>query len=572
MASTPARSISKINLQLAIILLVIIILLGIGFRFFKIDHKLYWHDEVYTSMRAAGFTRQEIDNNLFQNRIIAASELQKYQRLKPESTAADTIHSLVTEDPQHPPLYFLLARFWMQHFGSSLTASRSLAALLSLLAFPLMYALAWELFSSHLVALLATAFIALSPFDILYAQTARQYSLLAVTVIGSSWLLLRAIRLQSWKNWGFYALSISLGLYTHPFFALTLIGQGSFLICRQLFINNFPSQGDVSTRNFSSIDYKTSPALSGTIPLARGELGMAVFNLSKNSYIYQFSLAVIAAIILYIPWLFVLITNFQRASDTTGWTQVSPGFLYLVKLWLLSFTAIFVDLDFGFDSVWTYLLRLPFLFLIIGAIYQIYRHASRSTNLFILTSVFVPFLILVLPDIILGGKRSAVSRYLVSCFPGIQLAVAYLLATKIQTSQRLWRVVLAAVFTASIVSCTVSAFSDTWWNKDLSYYNAEIARIINKNALNTTSQKSQVVITDSGDDFTNMGDLISLSYLLDKDVQLLLLSDSPNFDLLKGYADSFIFRPSEKLRLAIEQKQGKLEPVLESARLWKLKL
>ena len=572
MASTPERSISKIHLRLLIILLVIIILLGIGFRFFKIDHKLYWHDEVYTSMRAAGFTRQEIDNNLFQNRIIAASELQKYQRLKPESTAADTIRSLVTEDPQHPPLYFLLARFWMQHFGSSLTASRSLAALLSLLAFPLMYALAWELFSSHLVALLATAFIALSPFDILYAQTARQYSLLAVTVIGSSWLLLRAMRLQSWKNWGFYALSIALGLYTHPFFTLTLIGQGAFLICSQLFINNVQNQGAVNPPDFNSIDRKTSPALSETIPLPTGGLGRGVFNLSKNSHVSQFLLAVIAAIILYLPWLFVLITNFQRASDTTGWTQVSPGFFYLVKLWLLSFTAIFVDLDFGFDSVWTYLLRLPFLLLIIVAIYQIYHHTSRSTNLFILTSVFVPFLILALPDIILGGKRSAVSRYLVSCFPGIQLAVGYLLATKIQTSQRLWRVVLAAIFTASIVSCTASAFSDTWWNKDLSYYNAEIARIINKNTLNIISPKPQLVIADSGDDFTNMGDLISLSYLLDKDVQLLLLSESYNFDLLRDYEDSFVFRPSEKFRLAIEQRQGKLEPVLDYGRLWRLKL
>ncbi|MDF0552568.1 glycosyltransferase family 39 protein [Kamptonema sp. UHCC 0994] len=534
MATISDKFINGINLRLLVILLVIAIIIGVGFRFFQIDHKLYWHDEVYTSIRAAGFTRQEIDNNLFQNRIIAASELQNYQKLKPGSTAADTIRSLVIEDPQHPPFYFLMARLWMQQFGSSLTASRTLPALLSLLAFPLMYGLAWELFSSHLVALFATAFIALSPFDILFAQTARQYSLLAVIVIGSSWLLLRAIRLENWKYWGYYSLSIALGLYTHPFFALTIIGQGAFLISQRLFITNFKNQGAV--------------------------------NLSK------FFLAVIAAILLYSPWIFVLITNFQRASDTTGWTQISPGFLYLVKLWLLSFTAIFVDLDFGFDNVWTYLLRLPFFLLIFAAIYNIYRQTNRSTTLFIITSIFVPFLILVLPDIILGGKRSAVSRYLVSCFPGIQLAVGYFLATKIQTSQRLWRVILAAIFTASIISCTVSAFSDTWWSKDLSYYNAEVAKIINNNQLKIASTKSQIVIADSGDDFTNMGDLISLSYLLDKDVQLLLLSDSPNLDLLKGYADFFVFRPSEKLHLVIEQKQGKLEPVLEYARLWKLKL
>jgi len=528
MASTPDKFISEINLRLLVILLVIAIIIGVGFRFFQLDRKLYWHDEVYTSMRAAGFTRQEIDNNLFQNRIIAASELQQYQRLKPGSTAADTIHSLAIEDPQHPPFYFLMARFWMQHFGSFLTASRTLPALLSLLSLPLMYGLAWELFASHLVALFATAFIALSPFDILFAQTARQYSLLAVTVIGSSWLLLRAMRLQGVRNWGVYGVAIALGLYTHPFFILTLIGQGAFVICHRLFISN-------------------------------------------NSNISKFFLALTAAILLYSPWIFVLTTNFKRAVATTDWTQISPGFIYLAKLWLLSFSSLFIDLDFGFNSISNYLIRLPFLLLIVAAIYKIYRHTSRSIILFILTSTFIPFLILALPDIILGGKKSAVSRYLVSCFPGIQLAVAYFLATKIQTNQRLWRVVLAAVFTASIVSCTVSAFSDTWWSKDLSYHNAEVANFINKTVINAASPQATILISDKGDDFTNMGDLLSLSYLLYKDVQLLLMSDSPNLELLKSYANSFVFRPSEKLRLTIEQKQGKLEPVLESARLWKLK-
>ncbi|HLO47266.1 MAG TPA: glycosyltransferase family 39 protein [Kamptonema sp.] len=530
MTSTINKNISKFNLKLLFILLAIAIIIGVSFRGFQLERKVYWHDEVYTSMRAAGYTRQEIDRELFQNRFIAAPELQKYQKVKPGSTAADTINSLAIEDPQHPPFYFLIARFWMQQFGSSRTASRSLPALLSLLSLPLIYGLAWELFASHWAALFATTFLALSPFDILFAQTARQYSLLAVTVIGSSWLLLRAIRLQIVKNWGFYALAIALGFYTHPFFSLTLIGQGAFIICHKNFISN-------------------------------------------QTTISKFFLAITAALILYTPWIFVLINNFKRAADTTAWTQIFPGFSYLLKLWLLSFTALFIDFDFGFNSVGTYLLRLPFLLLIIVALYKVYRRTSRSTSLFILTSIFVPFLILALPDIILGGKRSAVSRYLVSCFPGIQLAVAYLLATKIQTHQWFWRLVLVALLTSSIASCTVSAFSDTWWSKDLSYYNAEVAKIINKNETNATvATTSTIVISDHGNDFTNMGDFISLSYLFDKNVQLLLMSDSPNFDLLKSNTEFFVFRPSEKLRSAIiEQKQGRLESILDYAELWKLK-
>jgi uncharacterized membrane protein len=512
-------------------LLAIGILLGIGFRFFELDRKLYWHDEAYTSIRAAGFTRQEIDDKLFQNRIVPAPELQKYQRIKPGSTEADTIRSLALEDPQHPPLYFLMARWWMQQFGSSLTASRSLPAILSLLSLPLMYALAQELFASNLAALLATAFLALSPFDILFAQTARQYSLLTATVIGSSWLLLRAVRLRALPNWACYSLAIALGLYTHPFFSLTLIGHGVFIIAYWLFVKKTKLRGYVT-----------------------------------NS---QFFLAVTAALILYIPWIYVLATNLGRASATTDWTRDSPGLLYLVKLWTLSFTALFFDLEFGFNNIWTYLLRLPFLLLILAAIYKICRRTSSSTWLFILTSIFVPFLLLALPDIILGGKRSAVSRYLISCFPGVQLAVAYLLASNVKNQQRFWQVTLALVFTASVASCTVSAFSDTWWSKDVSYFNAEVAKIINKEAIANRSIKDTIVISDRGNDFTNMGDLLSLSYLLDKDVRLMLLSQSPDMEMLNKYSAPLVLRPSEKLRSALKQNQRRLEPILESARLFR---
>ncbi|MEG5174754.1 glycosyltransferase family 39 protein [Microcoleus sp. B3-D7] len=512
-------------------LLAIGILLGIGFRFFEIDRKLYWHDEAYTSIRAAGFTRQEIDDELFQNRIVPAPELQKYQRIKPGTTEADTIRSLALEDPQHPPLYFLIARWWMQQFGSSLTASRSLPAVLSLLSLPLMYALAQELFASNLAALLATALLALSPFDLLFAQTARQYSLLTATVIGSSWLLLRAVRLRGWQDWVFYSLAIAFGFYTHPFFSLTLIGHGVFIIAYWLFVKKTKLPGHVT-----------------------------------NS---QFFLAVTAALILYIPWIYVLATNLERASATTDWTRVSPGWLYLVKLWTLSFTALFFDCDFGFDNIWTYLLRLPFLLLIAAALYIICRRVSTSTWLFIVTSIFVPFLILALPDLILGGKRSAVSRYLISCFPGVQLAVAYLLASNVKTQQRFWQVILALVFTASVASCTVSAFSDTWWSKDLSYFNAEVAKIINKEAIANRSIKDTIVISDRGNDFTNMGDLLSLSYLLDKDVRLMLMSQSPDMEMLNKYSAPLVFRPSEKLRSALKQNQRRLEPILQYARLFR---
>jgi uncharacterized membrane protein len=515
------------------VLLTIVIILGVAFRFINLDRKVYWHDEVYTSMRAAGFTRGEIDEELFQNKIIPAPTLQKFQQIKPGSTVADTIDSLKVEDPQHPPLYFLMARFWMQNFGGSLTASRLLPALLSLFSLPLMYKLAMELFNSQRVAWMATTLLAISPFDILFAQTARQYGLLATLVIGSSLSLLRSLRHSHWKNWTVYGISVALGLYTHPFFALTLIGHGVFVL--------------LGRRNTETNRWIVAPVAQGI-----------------NRWL-GFGSAIALALLLYAPWIRVLLTNSQRAAATTDWARIPQPFSYLVKLWTLSFTSLFIDLDFGFNNPWTYLLRVPFVVMILGALYFVYRRTPRRVWLFILTSVFVPFLLLALPDLLVGGKRSAVSRYLISCYPGIQLAVAYLLAIGLTTGKAFWRGALAVVMTASVISCGTSALAETWWNKDLSYDNATVSRLVNAEAA-----KNPVVASDIGDDFTNTGDLISLSFRLKDNVRLFLMSRPSNFEAIAQEPEVLLFRPSNTMREAIAQKGWRLQMVSAPGRLWRL--
>jgi len=506
------------------------VLLGLFFRFFRLDYKIYWHDETYTTMRAAGYTRDQIDQELFQNRVISAPSLQKFFQIKPGSTAADTIRSLATEDPQHPPLYFLLSRVWMQLFGSSYTATRSLSAVLSLLGLPLMYWLAMELFASPMAALLATALLALSPVNILFDQTARQYGLLTVAIIGSSWLLLRALRLARWRSWLWYAIATAVGLYTHPFFGLTLIGQGAYALLRI---------------------WMPAPD-----PFRRKR---------QVSTLKGFTGAIALALVLYAPWLWVLVSNMGRALATTDWSRVSPGLPYLVKLWTLSFTSVFFDLDFGFDNPWTFVVRGVFMVMIGWALYTVCRRTPPITWLFILTSVLIPFLLLALPDVIQGGKRSAVTRYLISCFPGIQLAVGYWLMVGLRSGQRIWQGILALVLAGSIASCTVSAAADTWWSKDLSYSNGKIARYIN-------SLPAPVVISNLGDDYTNTGDLLAMSDRLEPKVKLLLLHPkTPDLTLVETEHDKgsnlLIFRASDQLRNQLAQQQWQLIQVMSGERL-----
>ena len=506
--------------------ILVVLILGIVFRFFNLDYKVYWFDEVYSTTRTAGFAIQEIEQAIFCNQIIAASELQTYQRPKPNSTAIDTVNVLIAEDAKHPPLYFLLAHFWMRSMGSSITASRTLPALLSLLSLPLIYSLASELFTSRQAAYLATGLLALSPFDILFAQTVRQYSLLTVIIIGSSVLLLQALRLKTWRTWILYGLVCAMGLYTHLFFGLTLIAHAVSVFCYGVF----------SRRPWLMLKYLSAIAITS---------------------------------LLYIPWLGIMATHNQRALSSTDWTRTAVGFLYLVKFWILSFTSLFFDLDFG-DTVWTYLLRLPFVLLIGAAIYTVCRQTRGYFRLFILSLIFIPFLSLAVPDVFIGGKRSAVTRYLINCFPGVQLAVAYFLDRQLRKRQRIWSFILVAIFTGSLVSCSFSAFSQTWWNKGVSYFNAETAILIN-------AETAPLVISDRGQNFTNKGNLISLSYRLNQDVKLLLLSYPPKSEVLQTLSlptdkPIFVYRPSGKLRDILKSKVGQLEAVSRNAGLWQLKL
>jgi uncharacterized membrane protein len=142
----------------------------------------------------------------------------------------DTVKGLATEEPQLSPLYFILARFWVQSFGPQVAAVRSLSAWISLLAFPRVYWLCWELFRSASVGGMAVTIVAVRLFHVLYAQEARPYMSFAVLVLLSNAILLRAIALQKFPArfkslsklskavWSIYAIALSLGLYSSLLF------------------------------------------------------------------------------------------------------------------------------------------------------------------------------------------------------------------------------------------------------------------------------------------------------------------------------------------------------------------
>ncbi len=452
-------------------LIIVLLVLGVFFRFVNLDRKVYWYDETATSLRISGYTWTELKHQLLEH-VVSVEDLQHYQRINPDKGIINTIKGLALEEPQHPPLYFIMELFWVQWFGNSVAVRRSLSAIISLLVFPCLYWLCLELFKSSLVGWVAIALIAVSPFHVLYAQEAREYSLWTVTILLSSAALLRAMRLKTKLSWGIYAATVALGLYTYLFSGLVAIGHGIYV-----FINEN-------------------------------------FRLSKTLTAYI--LASLAGFIAFVPWIFVVITNLSNVKSSTRWMRVYITPSILVEMWMVNINRVFLNLNYGLISK-NILLYILIIILIVYSIYFLYLNAPKKVWLFILTLIGSTALTLTLPDLVWKGRMSAITRYLIPCFLGIQLAVAYLFATQIRAinfhRKKLWQIAMLIVILGGVLSCAVSSQQNWSWNKYTAIYNHKVARIVNE-------ANSPLFITN------DYGSAQTLSYLFAPKVRIELLTET----------------------------------------------
>lgn len=524
-------------------LIIAILVLGIFFRFVNLDKKVYWGDEVYTSLRIAGYTLTEATQELFDGKPKSIEELQQYQQPNPNRGITDTIKSLALEDSQHPPLYYIMAYFWEKWLGSDLAIKRSLPALISLFVFPCLYWLCWELFNSTPIAWVTVAMVAVSPFHLLYAQEVREYSLWTVTILLSSWLLLRAIRLNTKFSWVIYAATLPLLLYTYLFSVLIVIGQGIYV---------FANEGWHWT--------KTRTAFL----LASG-FGFLTFT----------------------PWLFVVGNNLSTIQSTTSQFQEKVSLPSLFQMWGFNLSRAFIDLDsqgriVEFDNPIAHIIRVSLvvtLAILVGySIYFICRKTPKRVWLFILTLMGVTGLAVILPDLIWGGIRSSVSRYLVPCYLGIQIAVAYTISSLMRiTSEKrrqLWRFIALVLISGGVISCAISSQAESWWSKYGSYYNPQVAGIINQH-------QRPLVISSA-----YVPRVLSLGYLLNPKAKIQFVAEKDITQIPDGFSDVFLYRPSEKLK-SRHWKQGNykietvyqsppvfdyLEPISRSSEIWLWKI
>jgi uncharacterized membrane protein len=488
-------------------LVILLLFLGLFFRVANLDRKVYWVDEVATSIRVAGYTKTEITSAVTSGKILHPQDLLNYQKLTPERGFQDTFQAL-SKSPEHAPLYFLMVRAWAMVFGSSAAAMRSLSVLFSLIALPCLYALTLELFRSHFAASLAISLAAISPFFVAYAQEARPYSLWLIAILLSNLLLLRAVRLNQRLSWVFYALSLVFGFYTSLLSIWVAIGQGTWVM------------------------------------------------IIERSRLKSFAIACTGAFLAFTPWLWVISQHWQRLQDNTTWMRVPMGFLPRVAIGLYSIVIGFVDFP-VYVPVDTVIIAaivadIGLLALVGFSFYFLQAQAVRPVYLFICALAIATPLCLVVIDLITNGQSSTAPRYLIPCQIAVQLAIAFLFSHKLRSKNlQIWRLLWVVLISMGVLSCAVNLETSPKYQKIRNLHNLAIATMVNQARL-------PLVIAES----TETMDLLSLSHNLAENVEIKILSQGDPSIIPNLCQDMFLFNPSEEFSAAII-KQRSIKPVYQ---------
>ena len=498
----PTRSAANFGKFLIITILVI----GVGLRFFNLEQKVYSADEVRRIMRSSGYTTQEVREQAFIGNIIGVEELQRFQYPHLETSLNDTMQALMG-NPEHPPLYNLLNRFWMRAFPWT-NSARTFSIFLSILAIPSLYWLCVELFDSSLTGWIAIALFAVSPFQILSAQNATQYSFWTLTILLSGIAILRANRKNTAQSWLWYSLSLSLTFYAHLFSYSLAIAQALYVILLER------------------------------------------FKITKT--LINYVLAGLGSIVLFSPWLFVIFSNLDKIDrNTQYYRQFKTNIIEISQTLFRHAGHVFVDF-FHRKGRLESAFHLLILLLVVYSLYHLIRYTSPKVWLFLITLIVVPTLFQIVPDLLKPSIRSLQARYYLPVFLGMQMAISYLIASYIGSkSPKNWlhylgqQILLIFLLLGIVSGVFLGLTSDAGLDDQrgtASGANLEIAPVLN-------SMTKPIVISDNTPSF-----FLALSYLVNDQVKFQLFQDGDveswrqklNLkELAQNYSNIIVAHPQE---------------------------
>ena len=486
--------------------------IGLVFRFINLSGVVFWNDEAITALWLSGHDYADVISTALTAREITVADLAQFQRPATDQSLSAIMGLAATGEPQTSPLFLTLLWAWVNRFGDSVATIRGLPAMLSALTLPAMYWLALELFRSRLAAVIAMMLISISPFQIAYAQEARSYSLWTLSILLSTAALLHASARPTRGRWVLYALTTTLSLYSHLLSTLVIAAHVAYIV-----------------------------GVSRARPLA-----------DRSALVKQQAAALLAGCALFLPWVVVLARNRSSAYETLDWLSTDAGHRARMISWGGGLIRNFVDFGWSDQDVGQsigMMLMLVFIgsavaWLVGVALFRMWCDKPRRLWLLIAWLIASVVPVMILPDLLMGGRRSTIARYLMPGYLAMMLAVASLIATNLASSHRRSQLVggllLGAILACGVSSGLFASRADYLWTKSaMGRWCIDVGNAVNR-------ETRPLVIGEVG--FADFGNLLALSHRLNPDVRLQLLYHSNDVQVVRDAPTVFLLRPTEPLR------------------------
>ncbi|GAC1490538.1 MAG: hypothetical protein NVS1B2_00560 [Vulcanimicrobiaceae bacterium] len=483
------------------IVALVAIVVGAALRFDRLDGKLFTNDEATTSVHVSGHTVAQYLDAMRAGRLHTVADALVFQHVDPTTTYADVVSTLAVEDPQHPPLFYVLERATQSLLGDGIAARRVLAAIFGVAAIGCAYWFGLTLLRSRPFALAFAALVAVSPFHEIYAQQSREYSLWTALVLVASAFLVRALRASTPRAWAWYALAVALGLYTDLLFAYTLIAHAAF------------------------------------VAIAYGR--------DVRRAVVPFVCAAAAAIAAFAPWIAALYAGRLLITNNAYLSTPLAAKLFALK-WIFNIGAVFYDLDYVVHA--SVVVLVPIFAVLVWGLVLLVRRAERASIVLVLSLLAIPALAMLFPDFVRHESRSTSARYLVPTWLACEVAVAFALATLLASAHARRRAgavaTLAAFAVAGIGSTAVGLQHDYWWADASIAGIGPIARIVR-----ATPEPVRVVFAD--DHTTWDFSPILLADAVSPSVGLVLLRKGQTFQHDARGATVYALNPTETFRASL---------------------
>ena len=516
-----------VNPNKTVVLVVGLVLFGVLLRLYGLEEKIVWHDEVATRVLAAGATMAAQMQGLYHGQVMAVSQVLQYQQVQQATSVLELIVDLARHDPQHPPLYYLLAKLWVDLWGDSVYVLRTLSVLFSALSLPAMYWLLRELEASRRAAALALLLMCVSPLFILYGQEAREYALWSLALLSSSAALLRALRLSvgpasaARRAWLLYGCCLLVAVYTSLSTLSLILVQVLYVAC--------------------------------------------VTRLQWTRALYGFIVSLSTVGLLFLPWALNLLRNFDAFSASMAWSSVIV-IPRTAVLRILSLNVTRNVFDFWPDVVQDQWLPITASVActtaVVCAAVWVLRYARRETRLYLVLLLVLPTSLLLVPDLLFGGIRSSNARYLMPVWLGVIAVLAIALDQALirvsvaSVSERVrsrngvlkvlvWLSVLCIVVLAMATNIR-HARQQAPWTKSLSISLPEVAQIMNQSA-------SPLLVGNQ--ERHHPGNLFALANILKPEakLQLVPIAQESTWTLPAHQGAVYLYSPTDQFRHALEK-------------------